>query len=154
MPSAAGRSMLNSQSEASLSWIEMSLRTDTLDLGALRLSAGGGRRLHLRVASEPFMPGGGRSSAAPPLAPTRLDVSRTTGDGYALRLRFEAALDGPCMRCLEPANPVFDVDAYEVHQPGGGDELTSPYIEDELDLAAWTRDALALALPAQLTCPP
>jgi uncharacterized protein len=81
-------------------------------------------------------------------------VSRTTGQGWALRLRFEATLEGPCMRCLENASPAFAVDAYEVHQPGGGDELTSPYLDDELDLAAWARDALALALPAQLTCRP
>ena len=49
---------------------------------------------------------------------------------------------------------MFDADAYEVHQPGGGEELTSPYMDDELDLAAWARDALALVLPAQLTCRP
>jgi uncharacterized protein len=61
------------------------------------------------------------------------------------------------MRCLEPANPTFDVDAYEVHQPGAGDaELLSPYMDDDddLDLAGWARDALALALPAQITCRP
>jgi uncharacterized protein len=41
-----------------------------------------------------------------------------------------------------------------VHQAGAGEELLSPYVneDDELDLAAWARDALALALPAQLTC--
>ena len=32
-----------------------------------------------------------------------------------------ATLDGPCMRCLENATPTFDVDSYEVHQPGGGE---------------------------------
>ena len=74
--------------------------------------------------------------------------------GWALRLRFSASLHGPCMRCLEPAEPVFDVDVREVNQPGGGDELTSPYVsgDEELDLARWARDALALELPAQLTC--
>ena len=58
------------------------------------------------------------------------------------------------MRCLEPARPEFAVDAREVHQPGGGEELTSPYMSegDELDLAGWAREALALELPAQLTC--
>jgi uncharacterized protein len=59
------------------------------------------------------------------------------------------------MRCLEPATPSFAVDAREVDQPGGGEELTSPYISDgELDLAGWARDALALTLPSQLTCRP
>jgi uncharacterized protein len=60
------------------------------------------------------------------------------------------------MRCLEAASPTFDVDVREVHQPGGGDELSSPYMDEsgELDLGRWARDALALALPGQLTCRP
>ena len=58
------------------------------------------------------------------------------------------------MRCLEPAEPVFDVDVREVSQPGGGEELSSPYLDDDdvLQLDRWARDALALELPAQLTC--
>ena len=58
------------------------------------------------------------------------------------------------MRCLEPAQLRFSVDSREVSVPGGGEELQSPYMgpEDELDLEAWARDALALVLPAQLTC--
>ena len=33
------------------------------------------------------------------------------------------------------------------------DELDSPYLEEEqLDLKAWARDALALALPSQIVC--
>src|SRR5689334_7774428 len=60
------------------------------------------------------------------------------------------------MRCLEPAEPTFEVDSREVSQPGAGEELQSPYMnaEGELDLAAWARDALALTLPAQITCRP
>src|SRR5436305_15315127 len=132
----------------------MSLRTDTFDLGGLNLHSGEGRRLELSVAIDPFSLGAQDYRVTPELVPARLDISKTTGGGYALRLRFDATLDGPCMRCLEPAAPTFTVDAYEVHQPGAGEELTSPYMDDELDLAAWARDALALALPAQLTCRP
>jgi uncharacterized protein len=61
------------------------------------------------------------------------------------------------MRCLDPAELSQEVDAREVSQPGGGEELQSPYVTEEadvLDLAAWARDALALAMPAQLTCRP
>jgi uncharacterized protein len=131
----------------------MSLRTDTFDLGGLHLSAGEGRRLDLSVAIEPFSLGGERYRVEPELARVDLDVSRTTANGYALRLRFEATLSGPCMRCLEPASPTFAVDVREVSQAGGGEELTSPYVEHEvLDLGAWARDALALALPATLLC--
>src|SRR5262249_9640864 len=85
----------------------------------------------------------------------RLEISRTTGQGYALRIRFSATLEGPCMRCLEPAALTVEVDAREVSQPGEGDELQSPYVVDGvLDPAAWCRDALALALPAALLCRP
>lgn len=140
------------------------LRSDSFDLGALRLTSGEGRRLDLHVGIEPFALGGEQYPVQPDLVPIRLDISRTTGDGYALRLRFEATLAGPCMRCLEPAAPSFAVDAREVSQPGGAargrgrpqeehDDLTSPYVEDGvLDLRAWARDALALSLPANLLC--
>ncbi len=133
----------------------MTLRTDTFDLGGLRLSAGEGRRLDLAVAIEPLSLGGATYPVEPPLVDARLDVSRTSGDGYALRLRFDATVAGPCMRCLEPASPVFSVDSREVSQPGAGEELASPYVESGvLDLHAWARDALALVLPATLLCRP
>jgi uncharacterized protein len=107
----------------------------------------------LSVAIEPFSLAGERYSVAPELVPARLEVSRTTGRGYALRLRFEAAVSGPCMRCLEPASPTFTIDAREFSQPGGGDELASEYVEHEvLDVHSWARDALALALPSTLLC--
>lgn len=131
----------------------MPLRTDSFDLGALRLSSGEGRRLELDVHVEPFALAGQRYPVDPALVPVRLDISRTTGDGYALRLRFSATLAGPCMRCLEPAAPSYDVDAREVFQPREGEELESPYVDHGvLDLEGWARDALALALPAKMLC--
>jgi uncharacterized protein len=132
----------------------MPLRTDIFEIGRLGLTAGEGRRLDLHVHVEPFEFGGEMYAVEPELVPVRLEVSRTTGNGWALRLRFAAELHGPCMRCLEPASPVFEVEAREVQQPGGGEELSSPYVDDagELDLAAWARDALALALPGQIAC--
>jgi uncharacterized protein len=133
----------------------MSLRTDTFDLGGLRLSSGEGRRLELYVALDPFSFGGESYPVEPALVPVRLDISRTTGDGYVLRLRFEATVVGPCMRCLEPAAPTFEVDAREVSQPGESDDLTSPYVQDGvLDIRGWARDALALVLPTTLLCRP
>ncbi len=133
----------------------MALRTDTFDLGGLRLSAGEGRRLELYLGIDPFLLGGERYVVQPALMPSQLDVSRTTGDGYALRLRFEATLSGPCMRCLEEASPVLAIDAREIWQPRETDELASPYVEGGvLDLEAWARDALALTLPATVLCRP
>jgi uncharacterized protein len=133
----------------------MPQRTDVFDLARLRLTSGEGRRLDLHVHVEPFSFGGQSYAAVPDIVPVRLDVSRTTGSGWALRLRFAVSVSGPCVRCLEPAEPRFEVDAREVEQPGASDdELSSPYVNDEgeLDVAGWARDALALTLPAQITC--
>lgn len=131
----------------------MGVPIDSFDLNGLRLTSGEGRRLDLDVAMEPFTLGAADYAADPAVVPVRLDISRTTGQGYALRLRFEATLDGPCMRCLEPARAAFEVDAREISQPGAGEELDSPCVEDGvLDLAGWARDALALSLPRAILC--
>ena len=130
-------------------------RADLFDLGALRLSAGEGRRLELRVPLDDFTFGNERYVVEPSEVGGVLDVSRMTSQGYALRLRFSTELAGPCMRCLGTARPAIDVDSREIDQPSGGEEMTSPYVTDEeLDVAAWARDALALALPAQILCIP
>src|SRR4051812_12857296 len=135
--------------------LEMEARTDVFDLGRLRLSSGEGRRLAPDVALAPVQLGSETYAVMPRPLPVQLDVSRTTGEGYALRLRFAATLEGPCMRCLEPASPSFRIDSREVFQPGGGEELESPYMGDgELRLADWARDALVLALPPALLCRP
>jgi uncharacterized protein len=131
----------------------MSESATTIDLGRLRLGSGEGRRLDspVRIADFEF---GGQSYGVPGSTDVRLDVSRTV-HGYALRLRFSAELSGPCMRCLEAAAPTIEVDAREVDQPGGGEELTSPYLDaEELDVASWAHDALAISLPAQILCRP
>jgi uncharacterized protein len=132
----------------------MPQRTDTLELSRLGLSSGQGRRLDLHTGIAPFNYGGEPYEVTPSDLPVRVDISRTTGNGWALRLRFGAALEGPCMRCLGPASPQFEVDVREIHQAHADEELTSPYVndDDELDLAAWARDALALELPTQITC--
>lgn len=123
------------------------------DLGGLRLAPGEGRSLELVVEIDPFVLAGQEYSVLGSPTPVRLDISRTTGSGFALRVRFEAELSGPCMRCLEPAQPRFTIDAREISQPGEGEELESPYVQDGvLDLRAWAHDALGLALPATLLC--
>jgi uncharacterized protein len=130
----------------------MAQRTEIFDLGQLRLSSGEGRRLELDVPVDAFDFGGQRYAVPGEDVEATLDISHTTS-GYSLRLRFGAALEGPCMRCLEDAGRELNVDAREIDQPGGGEELSSPYLEaDELDVKAWARDALALALPTQIVC--
>jgi uncharacterized protein len=127
-------------------------RTDSFDLGRLGLVSGEAASLDLTVPLDPLELGGERYAVPAGTVDARLDVSHTTS-GWALRLRFVAELEGPCMRCLREADRAVEVDAREVDQPGGGEDLDSPYVEsDELRVREWSRDALALALPAQVVC--
>jgi uncharacterized protein len=123
-----------------------------VDLARLSLSHGEGRRLDLPVRLEPLELGG-QEYVAPESVTARLDVSRPSG-GYAFRLRFPLRIEGPCMRCLEPAALETDVDAREVAQDNTDDEeLRSPYVEhDELDLGRWAHDAAVLTIPTQFLC--
>jgi uncharacterized protein len=132
----------------------MSQRTDTFDLARLALASGQGRRLELHVGLDDLELSGQRYAVDPDPMPVVLDVARMAGGGWSLRLRFEAAPTGPCMRCLEAAAPSLAVDAREVDKPGGGEDLDSPYVSAALalDLRSWARDALALALPSQILC--
>jgi uncharacterized protein len=131
----------------------MSARTDTLDLGPLHLRAGEARHVEHEVSLDPYELSNQRYEVQPAPLPVRLDVSRMTGGGLALRLQLRARLHGPCMRCLEPAQPAYSVDVREIDQPGEGPELDSPYVEgDVVDITAWTSDSLSLALPAQILC--
>ncbi len=138
----------------------MAAMTHDLDLAGLRLSPGEGRRLALNVPIGALELGGERYEAEPAGVPVRLDVSRMTGGGYALKLGLSATLAGPCMRCLKDAAPEVEVHAREVDVPGAdrrsaSEELASPYVHGEtLDVAGWAYDAFALAVPAKVLCDP
>jgi len=133
----------------------MPQRTDAFDLGRLRLSSGEGRRLDLHATIAALTLSGERYAVAPDPAAVKLDVARMAGGGWTLRLRFAISVQGPCMRCLQPASPAVEVDAREIEQAGADEQLDSPYVTDAvLDLAGWARDALALALPVQVLCRP
>lgn len=129
--------------------------TTDFDLAALRLASGEGRRFDLTVRIEAIQLAGVTYELARNPLEVTLEVSRMVGHGYALHLRFEAQLAGPCMRCLKDAAPSMAVDAREVDRAGGGEELESPYITQEvLDLAAWAREALVLSIPTTVLCRP
>jgi uncharacterized protein len=126
-----------------------------VDLAALRLVPGEGRRIELAVHIDPVLLAEEAYAVGDDPLPVTLDISRMVGHGYALRLGFAARLEGPCMRCLKDAAPSFEVEAREVNRPGAGEELESPYVEDEvLDLARWARDALVLSIPTTVLCRP
>jgi len=129
------------------------IQTTTIDLSRLNLSHGDGKRLELPVRLAPFELGGQTYVADPQSPAVRLEISRPSG-GFAFRINFQVHVEGPCMRCLEPASLDLDVEAREVHQESTEDEeLRSPYVsDDELDIGRWAHDATMLALPTQMLC--
>jgi uncharacterized protein len=124
-----------------------------VDLDRLALSSGQGRRLDVPVMPGEIELGGQDYASVPASVEVRLDVSRTSS-GHALRLRLPLRLEGPCMRCLEPAALSIEIDSREIDQPISGDEeMLSPYVsEGLLDVGRWAHDAVALALPVRITC--
>ena len=132
--------------------IRMPQRADLIDLETLHLRPGEGRSIDAQVRVDPLELAGQPYPVQGGAVDARLDISRTIS-GYAMRLRFDAPMTGACMRCMADARPVVGVDAREVDQPGDAEELHSPYLESGLlDIVAWARDALVLALPAQIVC--
>src|SRR3954468_18266227 len=130
------------------------------------------RRLKLRIGEEfqdaveielePIVLAGQRYVPVPEKVQAQLTVDQASS-GKVFRLRFDAALYGPCFRCLADAEIVehLDLSEYQAADPGNDEELATPYIADEglappytaaarLALSAWARDGLVLALPEQI----
>lgn len=128
----------------------------TFPLRRLKLRSGDEWRDEIPVALEPFDLGRQRYLPVPPEVRSSLEVQRATS-GDVFRLRFAVRLHGPCMRCLEDAVLDVDVDAreYQAADEAADSELRTEYVvDDQLDLSQWARDAIALALPDQITCRP
>jgi uncharacterized protein len=90
----------------------------------------------------------------PGTVPAELAITRAA-TGTVFQLGFTARLHGPCYRCLGDAVLELPISAreYQATNPEGSDELRTPYlVDDNLDLAAWARDAVALALPDKILC--
>jgi uncharacterized protein len=122
-------------------------------LRRLRLRPGEEQRDAVGIELEPFELGGQRYLPVPHEVEAELIAVQATS-GLDLHLAFDVRLHGPCMRCLADAVADVRVDAREYHadQPGADEELRSEYVvaDDQLDLTAWARDAIALALPDQI----
>lgn len=119
----------------------------------MSLRPGEGRRVPLAVPLREVELAGERYLPESAAADGSLEVCRMAGLGHALRLSFDAALTGPCMRCLKDARHALTVEAREVDIPGEVDDLNSPYVErTSIDLASWAHDALVLALPVKILC--
>ena len=91
--------------------------------------------------------------AVPEQVSAELSVTRAS-TGLVLGLRLSVRLHGPCVRCLTDAvvDETLRLSEYQATSPDS-DELTTPYLKDDrLDLSAWARDALILALPDKILC--
>ena len=124
------------------------------NLRQVRLRPGEEFRDEIELELEPFELGGERYLPVPAAVPAELAITKAS-TGSVFELRFATRLHGPCYRCLGDAVLEVAIDAreYQATNPEGSDELRTPYLEgDNLNLAAWSRDAVALALPDKILC--
>jgi uncharacterized protein len=124
------------------------------NIRTVRLHSGDQFRDVKEVDLEPLELGGQRYVPIPESPEAALTLTRLSS-GLMLELEFDIRLVGPCVRCLGDAGLDVSVDdrQYQATAPEGDEELRTPYLQDDrLDLSAWARDAVALALPDQILC--
>lgn len=128
----------------------------SFSLRSLRLRPGEEYRDEKEIALEPLEFGGQSYLPVPEKARAELVVTRAS-TGTVFELGFQGRLHGPCYRCLKDAVVEVPVSAreYQAASPDASEELRTPYLaDDRLDLSAWARDALVLALPEKILCRP
>jgi uncharacterized protein len=126
----------------------------SFSLRQLKLRPGEEYRDEIQLDLEPFQLGGERYLPVPDTVPAELAITKAS-TGMVFQLGFTVRLHGPCYRCLDDAVLELRIAAreYQATNPDGADELRTPYVEhDTLDFAAWSRDAVALALPDKILC--
>ena len=126
-----------------------------LNLRTLKLRSGEQFVSEREIQLEPLELAGQRYLPVPETVQAEFSITRAS-TGTVFELRFDNRLHGPCFRCLADAVLELPISAreYEATNPDS-DELRTPYLEDDrLDLSAWARDAIALALPLQILCRP
>jgi uncharacterized protein len=91
-------------------------------------------------------------------APVELDLRlEAVMEGVLVTGEAQAALEGECVRCLEPITDTVSVDLQELyvypdHALDGEDDEVSTMHDDLIDLEPLLRDAVVLALPFQPLC--
>ena len=127
----------------------------SFSLRQVKLRPGEQYRDELEVELSAFDFGGQRYLPVPAKVPAAFEITRAN-TGTVFTLAFTARLHGPCYRCLEDAVLELQISGREYQDESPEDEqMTTPYIEGNmLDVSAWARDALALALPDKILCRP
>jgi uncharacterized protein len=126
------------------------------NLRRLRLRSGEQFRDEVEIELEPLVLGGEEYAPRPSPLPATLTITQATS-GIVFELELAVQLLGPCQRCLTETSVSEHIHAreYQAANPGDDDELRTPYLrDDQLDLDAWARDALALQLPDKILCRP
>jgi uncharacterized protein len=126
----------------------------SFNLRQVKLRSGEEYRDEVELEQEPFELGGERYLPVPDKVPAELVIQKAS-TGTVFELHFTSRLHGPCYRCLGDAVLEVPIAAreYQAANPEGSDELRTPYLaDDRLDLSAWARDAVALALPDKILC--
>jgi uncharacterized protein len=128
----------------------------SFSLRSVRLRPGEEYRDSKEIRLTPLEFGGQRYLPVPETVEAELAITRAS-TGTVFELRFVGRMHGPCYRCLTETALDVPVSAreYQATNPGESDELRTPYVVDtRLELSAWARDALVLALPAKILCRP
>ena len=126
------------------------------NLRTVRLRSGEEYRDAHEVELEPLSLGGQRYIPVPEKVDAELAITQAS-TGMLFELFFTGRLHGPCYRCLNETvvDKTIAGREYQATNPDGSDELRNPYLDsDRLDLSAWARDALVLALPEKILCRP
>jgi uncharacterized protein len=128
----------------------------SFSLRSVRLRPGEAYRDSKEIELTPLEFGGQRYLPVPETVDAELSLTRAS-TGTLFELRFTGRIHGPCYRCLKDAAVDLPIAAreYQATSPGESEDLRTPYIvDDRLDLSAWARDALVLALPEKILCRP
>lgn len=130
----------------------------TYDLRSLELGPGIARDFHSPVTLGELVIGDEKYHTDPAELDTQVEVSQSLS-GWHFRLRLDAALVGPCWRCLEDARLDLKVDSRDFAafgrnaRDGYDEDLDCEYLDGEsLDIVSMTRDALIDLVPPRILC--
>jgi DUF177 domain-containing protein len=124
----------------------------TFNLRRARLRSGEQLSEQVEIELEPFLLAGQEYAPEPTTIQANLTITKAT-TGTVFELSFEAAVRGPCFRCLRETLVRERVHAreYEANTPGDDPDMKNEYLHaDDVDLTQWARDAFVLQLPDKI----
>ena len=127
----------------------------TFDLRTLRIRSGDQARESVEIELEPLLLAGQTLRAeAEPRARRASRHARL--ERHRPRARVRHLARGPVLSLPQDAELALQLRLreYEATKPESDEERTEYLADDRVDLSAWARDAIALALPDQILCRP